>query len=409
MSQNRVRGIRKNEALLWIGGWTSKFGNLVFDYANNVTIVNLIGKPWVLAMYQSAETLIQILFNLIGGAKADHGNRKRLVIVTDLIAACICALLGLFIGSGWMAQVMIVANALLAIVYAFNSPTYKALVREVIERDRIGFANSIAHAGGEMIGLIGPVIGVMLVGLIGARGAMWFDAGTFLVSALLEMRLTGIASEAFNDSPKQKESVLGQIGAGFRYLWGEKHILFLLILAAFVNFFLAGYNLLLPYMDRVFAAEVPHFYGKALSVSAVGGIAGAFLCSKVLVKLQNRVRTLLLCLLGTGLSLLLEPVLAKHAFAYLALLPFGLFSMALAGFNILFMSHVQIAVDPEYLSRVFSIIFTVAVLFMPCGSFVCAHALDLQRVESFYVIGGGISLVTLAYLFICYHSQHSLQ
>ena len=123
MSQNRVRGIRKNEALLWIGGWTSKFGNLVFDYANNVTIVNLIGKPWVLALYQSAETLIQILFNLIGGAKADHGNRKRLVIVTDLIAACICAFLGLFIGSGWMAQVMIVANALLAVVYAFNSPT----------------------------------------------------------------------------------------------------------------------------------------------------------------------------------------------------------------------------------------------------------------------------------------------
>ncbi len=38
-----------------------------------------------------------------------------------------------------MAQVMVIANAMLALVYAFNSPTYKSMVREVIEKERIGF------------------------------------------------------------------------------------------------------------------------------------------------------------------------------------------------------------------------------------------------------------------------------
>ena len=28
----RKKGIRKNEALLWFGSWTSRIGNIVFDY-----------------------------------------------------------------------------------------------------------------------------------------------------------------------------------------------------------------------------------------------------------------------------------------------------------------------------------------------------------------------------------------
>ena len=75
-----MRKERKNEALLWFGKWTSKLGNIVFDYANSVSIVGAFSRaPWVLALYQSSETVIQIVFNLIGGAKADSGSRKKIL------------------------------------------------------------------------------------------------------------------------------------------------------------------------------------------------------------------------------------------------------------------------------------------------------------------------------------------
>lgn len=103
--------IRKNEALLWFGGWTSKIGNIIFDYANSISIVGIFtSKPWILALYQSSETIIQIVFNLIGGAKADKGNRKRIVIITDLLSALICGSLSFFVDTGYMAQVMVIAN-----------------------------------------------------------------------------------------------------------------------------------------------------------------------------------------------------------------------------------------------------------------------------------------------------------
>ena len=79
MDRKEAKKLKKNEVLLWLGSWTSKFGNIVFDYANSVSIVSVFsGKPWVLALYQSSETIIQIVFNLIGGAKADKGSRKKI-------------------------------------------------------------------------------------------------------------------------------------------------------------------------------------------------------------------------------------------------------------------------------------------------------------------------------------------
>ena len=236
----REKGIRRNEALLWLGGWTSRFGNILFDYANSVSIAGAFtGRPWILAAYQSSETLMQILFNLVGGASADRGDRKKIVIVTDLLAAVVCGSLSFFVDSGYMAQVMIAANAMLALIYAFNSPTCKSLIRDVIEIDRIGFFNGISHAGGELISVAGPVIGVALVGVIGVRGALLFDAFTFAVSAIAEAFLTKVRTQ--QEMPKHsRRSVPADIAEGFGYLVREKKILFLQWMRMDLCYFVMG-------------------------------------------------------------------------------------------------------------------------------------------------------------------------
>ena len=386
--------IRKNEALLWFGSWTSKIGNIIFDYANSISIVSAFaGKPWILAVYQSSETIIQILFNLVGGARADTGNRKKIVIITDILSALICGILSFFVKTHLMAQVMVIANALLALVYAFNSPTYKSMIREVIEKERIGFFNSVSHAGGEIIRVAGPIIGVGLVGIIGVRGALLFDAFTFLVSAAAEFCLTKAEGTAGNK--KGKKNILLDIAEGFSYLVKEKEILFLLILASFVNIFLAGYNLLLPYTDIIYDGLFHNFYSKALAMEAVGGIVSSAVCARFVNKFRDNVLALILFLSGTGFVLILEPLLALTANVYLCLIPFALFGISLTAFNIQFMSYVQVAVDENYLGRVFSIIFTVAVLFMPVGSFLFSAFVNTTDVKSFYAVGGGIMLMSL--------------
>ncbi|MFR5556395.1 MAG: hypothetical protein ACLTKE_05830 [Coprococcus sp.] len=83
--------------------------------------------------------------------------------------------------SQYVAYILIATNALLALVYAFNSPTYKSIVKNVIERERIGIYNSISNGGIEVIKIAGPLVGVSLVKIIGIKGALVIDAITFFL------------------------------------------------------------------------------------------------------------------------------------------------------------------------------------------------------------------------------------
>lgn len=386
-----MRKERKNEALLWFGKWTSKLGNIVFDYANSVSIVGAFSHaPWVLALYQSSETVIQIVFNLIGGAKADSGSRKKILIVTDVFSAAICLAVSFFVASPRMAEVVIAANALLAVVYAFNSPTYRSIVREMVDGERIGMYNSVSNGGGEVIKIAGPMAGMLLVRWIGVRGALLFDALTFLLSAVSEMLLTPISDT--QRKPAQKKNIFRDIAEGFAYLIRERQLLFLILLSALVNFFLAGFNLLCPYTNVMYASFGIEFYSKVLVMEAAGGLLGSLISSRLGSRVKENARLMVLFLGAMGAAL--------TGSAIVCLIPFLLSGTALTVFNIQFMSYVQLRADEAYLGRVFSIIFTVAVLFMPVGSFVFSFLLDTTSPAGFAVVGGGILLLAAAGILI---------
>ena len=68
----------------------------------------------------------------MGGAIADSGKRKRILIITDLLSALVCFVTSFFIGSNLLAAAVITANALLALIFSFSSPTFKSIVREMV-------------------------------------------------------------------------------------------------------------------------------------------------------------------------------------------------------------------------------------------------------------------------------------
>lgn len=383
---NIKRLSKRNEKMLWVGSWTSKIGDKLFDYANSVFIVGLGGPAaTILAFYQSAETIIGVFFNLIGGVVADGYSRKKICIITDLLSGITCFILAPLLQSRVIGLYMIIANAVLAIIHAFNSPTYKSIVREVILKDRIKQFNAIARAVNEIIKVASPIIGLALVNCVGVRGALLIDGCTFVFSAGLETLLNPLPG--CENKPAKRKAVWSEMKEGLLYIKNEYWILFLLILSGIVNFFLAGYNLLLPFTENIFINEVG-FYGKAMMAEALGGIVGAFLCSKL--KAQETIRTMVLYLAATGLWLIFIPILSTIVSCYVCLCFYFLFSGSLTIYNIQFSTYIQTHVRTDYIGRVFSIVYTVAVLFMPIGSFVFSSLFTNGLINNYYVIGGGI-------------------
>lgn len=381
-----MKKIEKNEILLFFGQWTSKVGDIIFDYINSIVIVSVFqSSSLILAIYQSSQTFINVLFNLIGGTIADIGERKKILIISDFLSALICLIASFFINSNHMAIALILANIGLALIFSFSSPTFRSIIPEMVHSDRIGFFNSISNVGFELIGMVCPVIGLALINFIGAREALLVNAVTFAISAVSEIFL--VSNIKRNENKIEKKNIFIEILEGLKYLWNHKKIFILVIISALINFFLAGYNLLLPYTEVMYEKG---FYGKILVASAIGGICGSFINSKIPSKFTNRGTIMGLFLMITGISTISFPIFSFNRNIFISLIPFVLFSIALTMFNINFMSFVQMNVNERYLGRVFSVIFTIAVAFMPVGSFFFSKFCDITNINSFYIIGIGI-------------------
>ena len=71
-----------------------------------------------------------------------------------------------------------------------------------------------------------------------------------------------------------------EIKAGIKYTWNHKIIWQTILLASGVTFFLAAYNLFLPYLNHLYQGQISNAYGKALIGESSGSILFSFLDNK---------------------------------------------------------------------------------------------------------------------------------
>ncbi|SNJ17577.1 major facilitator superfamily permease [Streptococcus pneumoniae] len=69
----------------------SRIGDIMFDFANNTFLAGLNPTSLsVVAIYQSLESMIGVLFNLFGGVIADSFKRKKIIITTNILCGIAC-------------------------------------------------------------------------------------------------------------------------------------------------------------------------------------------------------------------------------------------------------------------------------------------------------------------------------
>lgn len=387
---------KNNERILLFGRSASKLGDIIFDYANSVLITNFgTSAPILLAIYQSSDTIINILFNIIGGVFADKKNKKNILIITDLLCGLLCFFLSFFIKNKLIMVLLIISNMLIAIFMSFNSPTYKSIVKETIERERIGKFNSISNCFNELIKVVGPIISMLFVSKIGTQGALLINAATFFISAILQSFLIRIDNFS-SEKNIYRNSFFVDLKEGVQYLFYERELLRIVIISSIVNFFLSGYNLLLPFLNNINGNSNKNLYAIALAYEALGGILGSIINSKIPQQYNTSKKLLTIFLFLVGLSLIFIPITFENfLLEYIILVPIIIFGIMLTIFNIRFITYVQLIVDEKYLGRIFSIIFTVASLFMPLGATFFSITMITSNIFAFYIIGIGIMIISL--------------
>ncbi|GHO64661.1 hypothetical protein KSC_035530 [Ktedonobacter sp. SOSP1-52] len=145
----------------WTGQTISTLGSSFTSSALPLLIFKLTGSSLFLALTLTATTLPYLLFGLIIGAWADRIDRKRLMVVTDIIRALVVASLpfGALLGflSVWWIYVVAFLQSTMSI--CFDAANFAAIPSLVSQEDLVT-ANGRIQAGYSTAKVIGPLWGV---------------------------------------------------------------------------------------------------------------------------------------------------------------------------------------------------------------------------------------------------------
>jgi DHA3 family macrolide efflux protein-like MFS transporter len=389
---------RKNTGLLVTSSTISKIGDTLFDYVNNSFLASMNVKSMVLVgVYQALENVIGALFNLFGGVIADRFRRKKIIILSDFLSGLICLCLSLISKQTWLIYAVILTNALLALFSAFSTPAYNAFTKEIVEKEQITLVNSYLQTVATLVKIIVPMLALGIYHVIGINGALILDGMLFLLSALIVAFVQPILEETSKNDDFSVKVIFDDLVSGFKYVICNRQIYLLIALSAGVNFFMAGYSLLLPYGNQMFPKITGDIYDTFLTAEAIGGVIGAVVSGKMRRKLSTGQLMAMLFVFGGFVAL--APVLyfVKAELFLMVLSPVGS-GIFMTLFNIHSFSLVQREVASEYLGRVLGIVFTVAILFMPLGTALFTIIFSPSNPENLLYLGISVMILSLIFL-----------
>ena len=367
-------------------GAINKIGNMLYDYGNSVWLASMgtIGKT-VLGIYQISELVTGILVNPFGGVISDRFSRRKILMTTDLVCGLLCLAISFIRNDRWMIAALIVANIVQAIAFGFSRPANKAIITEVVVKEEIVTYNAHLELVLQVVSVSSPVFSFLVLQFASLHATLLLDALTFFIAFVLVAFLPKEVAKVQEKKQFTGKDIFSDIKEGLDYIWHQKDIFFLLLVASGVNFFFAAFEFLLPFSNRLYGGKGA--YATILTLGAIGSILGALVANKM--KSNMRILLFLLLLAGIGVFIMGLPLPTYLSFSGNLVCEFFV-----TIFDIHVFTQVQTKVEDDYLGRVLSTIYTLAVLFMPIAKGLMTW-LPSVRVESFLLIGAGVILFSL--------------
>jgi MFS family permease len=163
---------------------------------------------WVAALLVT-DFVPMILIALLLGSVVDRFSRRKLMIASDLLRAAVFCLLP-FADS----PLQIVALAgVVGFATGFFRPASYAGLPNLVPDHELANANGSLQAADNLTWTLGPLLGGVLLSFTSPDGAYWFNAATFVVSALLISR---IGERLLQSERAESHGHLSDLREGFR-------------------------------------------------------------------------------------------------------------------------------------------------------------------------------------------------
>ena len=185
--------------------------SLAGDWFSFVAVADLVteltGRPGAAAFVYAATVLPVFLASPIAGAIADRFDRKRILVISDLLRVPIA--LALVLASSTV--LAIAAIVLLGIGASFHDPVASAATPNLVPEDELASAQSLMGAVWGSMLLVGAGLGGLVAELFGRNLTFAIDALSFLASAWLIAGIRAPMQQARADTKEPLREALAHI------------------------------------------------------------------------------------------------------------------------------------------------------------------------------------------------------
>ena len=373
-----------------IGSWAQRIAQdwLVLELTNN--------NGTYLGLVTAVQFAPVLAFSLHGGKLADRFNKRKVLILTNLIGGASSLALGLLVMTDLIAlwHVFLLAG-ILGISTAIDAPVRQAFTTEVVGQTDLPNAVSLNSANFNAGRLVGPAISGGLIAAFGTgpsfivNGLSYF----FVIAALANLN-----EKAFFHQDRPKSD--GSIREGIAYAKARPDIYVIMLMV----FFLATFGLNFQIFNALMATQEfglgPADFGLMGTFIAVGSLSGA-IGSARLERFRNT-RFVIRGGIAFSASIMVLSVIPNYI-TYVIWLPICGFTAltTLVSAN----SIVQTSSDPAIRGRVMGLYLLIFMGGTPFGSPVIGSTTELIGIRPTIAVCGGISLAASLFIWLKYKNR----
>lgn len=236
----------RNFLFVWLAQAISDFGDSLTSIALLFLINNLTGSAAAIATVFVLLTVPQITFGLVAGVYVDRLDRKQIMIISDLLRGLL--VLGFILVRSadtlWLLYLLAFVQASIG---TFFTPARSALLPNIVSKEELLAANSVAQTSRIIFGLLGTAAAGVLIGTFGVFWpAFSVDALTFFVSVLLVSRVFAARTRAESSGERANvKAIFAQLVDGMKIIVHTPALMGTLVAAAIAMLGVGAVNVLL--------------------------------------------------------------------------------------------------------------------------------------------------------------------
>ncbi|BAZ70236.1 hypothetical protein NIES4106_50270 [Fischerella sp. NIES-4106] len=390
----------RNFLLLYIGETVSLLGDQFYIVALPWLTIQLTNSGIALGTVLMSAAIPRAVLILVGGVVSDRFSPRLVMFVTNVLRGLLVILfatvVALKITQLWHIYFF---AASFGIFDGFFIPASKSIIPSLVSKEQLIASNTLSQGTSQLILLIGPALGGLLIATAGIEVAFVIDGITFAITTitLLLMKETTAKATALHGelnqnsvSTKKTMNLIAGMREGFDYAWRNQPLRIFLLVMVILNFLFIG-----PLQVGMTSLAHSRFPGGAVALGILqsawggGGLIGTL--TPQFVKNLPNIGVLLLTIASVqGFGLFLLGFIGNIALASITIAVLGFCSCI---FTVVGITWIQKQTQPEMLGRVMSLGMFSAFGIAPL-SFAIAGILVNLNLTIMFTVAGSIMLIT---------------